>query len=200
MIFGGSFDPIHNGHIQIANAAAEACSDKVMMLLSARPGHRNEPYASIEDRWQMLQLACSDQPLLHPSDLEVVRLGRSFAIDTVVDIGATSSRPVVWVIGADAVSLASTWNRYEQLRTVCSFLALHRPESRGHTVPLGFELVNSVELLQESSGRICWLSNPLSSVSATQVRKSVAAGENVENLVPPAVGSYIQSSGLYRTI
>ena len=200
MIFGGTFDPIHCGHLQIANAAAEACSEKVMMLLSARPGHRNEPYASVEHRWKMLQLACFDQPLLEPSDIEIGRIGRSFAVDTLVDIGATSSSPVVWVIGADAVNLASSWNRYEQLRRVCSFLALHRPDSPGHTIPLGFELVKSVELVRESSGRICWLSNPLSSVSATQVRECVASGESPENLVPPAVCSYIQSSGLYRTI
>ena len=198
VIFGGTFDPIHCGHLQIANAAAEACSEKVMMLLSARPGHRNEPYASVKHRWKMLELACVDEPLLEPSDIEVNRMGRSYAVDTLVDLGATSSRPGIWVIGADAVGLASSWHRYEHLRRICSFLALRRPDFPRHTIPPGFESVRNVELVRESGGRICWLSNSMSSVSATQVRECVASGGNPDKLVPLNVWSYIQCSGLYR--
>ena len=204
VVFGGTFDPIHAGHLHAARTVAAACGSSVEMVLAARPGHRNVPAADIEDRWAMLEIACRGDDRLDPSRIEIDRPGRSYAVDTLEELGARCDRPVVWVIGTDAVALTRSWHRAGELADLCSFLVLERPDvdSAGGdcalAVPVGFEQVGSVRALFEKSGRIHVLKRKMRGLSATEIRSRIARGEDVDRLLPPGVWTYIKERRLYQ--
>ena len=200
VVFGGTFDPVHNGHMHAARMAAQACDSQVTMVLSARPGHRTPPSASIADRWAMLAAACADDPALAPSDIEVRRPGPSYAVDTLRALGATRADPVIWVIGADAIASIDDWHQHDTLAELCSFLVLDRPGPEGANVssPAGFEPVSCPAGLREVSGSVFVLRQAMLDVSATAIRADLAAGRDVSGLLPVGVWTYIRQRGLYR--
>ena len=134
-LFGGTFDPVHRGHLHAALSVCEALGiDEIRLILSARPSHRKTPGATISQRWDMLCLACASDPRLRPDDREIRRARPSFTVDTLAELRAEHPRePLVWVIGSDAYALLPSWYRWQRVLELCHLLVLNRP---GHALDL----------------------------------------------------------------
>lgn len=196
-ILGGTFDPVHLGHLHAARIASAALNAPTTLLLAARPRHRAAPVASVAQRWRMLQLATRGQPGLLASDLEVNRPGASYAVDTLAAMAG--AKPLVWLIGSDALAMVATWHRAEDLPALCHFLVFDRPGSQRQAAPAGFRTLPSVgDLVDRKSGCICYLSANMLDISSTGVRRTVAAGGDAGALLPDEVWAYIRTNEIYR--
>lgn len=192
-IMGGSFDPIHLGHLAAAEEARVALGlAQVLFVPCGDPYHRQAaPLASREDRYQMTVLATADNPHFIASRIEIERPGPSYTIDTVRALKQASPQTDYYVIlGADAVALLLTWREHEALLQECCFVVVSR-EGNGQTqarsqVPPAF--------LERSH----WLDMPSLDISSTTIRRRVSEGKPIRYLVPRAVEQYIEQRGLYR--
>jgi nicotinate-nucleotide adenylyltransferase len=184
-IFGGTFDPIHNAHLEMARAAAEHCSlDSILFVPAAHPPHKHgATHASYEDRARMIELAISDDPRFRLSRLEQFT-ERSYSIDTINKV-RTELGPgdeLFFLIGADAFSEIRTWHRWRDVVEAVRFIVISRPGST-YDVPEG-----------TICDRIDGLSMPQSS---SEIRHELAEGGHPDGL-PPTVLRYISDRGLYR--
>ena len=149
-LLGGTFDPVHCGHLRAARLGRAALgSDLVTLVLAARPGHRSAPAAAVEHRWQMLRRATARRPWLRLSRLEAARAGPSYTVDTLAALAG--ERPLVWLIGADAAAEIGTWHRAEELPALCNLLVLDRP---GADRPPPPTLTTPLQLLTKA-GALC---------------------------------------------
>ena len=209
-LYGGTFDPIHLGHL---HAARSVCSKlglaRLRLLLSARPGHRDAPSAPVEARWTMLRLACANDPALVPDDLELRRAVRqtapSYTVDTLLEVRlALPDEPLLWVIGSDALAGLPTWHRWQELLDLAHLVVLHRP---GRALPNAGPVAElmaarrvetaSAALRSKPAGSIVVLELEMLPISATAVREALAKGAPVDKLLPPAVATYILQHRLY---
>ena len=201
-LYGGTFDPIHLGH---QHAAAQAMTsldlDELRFVLSARPGHREQPAASIEHRWQMLCLACADKPGFVPDRTEIDRSGSSFTYLTVKALRAKEQRAIpCWLLGQDSYATLNLWYEWRQLLEECNLVVVERP---GAPVELPAEVaeleaVRGVGQLDRSTvGQIVRLTMPMRDVSASDIRRRIACSEPVEHLLADPVWSYIRRHRLY---
>jgi nicotinate-nucleotide adenylyltransferase len=186
-IFGGTFDPIHRAHLEVARAAARECSlDRVLFIPASHPPHKNAGTAApYEDRYRMVQLACQDQPLFEPSRLEAGRQ-KSYSIDTIERVKAALAPDdeLFFLIGADAFSEVGTWYRCEDVIGSVEFIVVARP-GHDYGVPPGARIRRLESLALE--------------VSSSGIRARLAAGEQPEELPRPVL-DYIRAHGLYRNI
>lgn len=198
-ILGGTFDPVHRGHLHAAGAGRETLDGAaVTLLLAARPWHRAEPSASIEHRWRMLCLAAAQAPWLRPSDQEVRRKRPSYTVEVLAEIDA--DEPLVWLIGRDALSAIPTWHRAADLPRLCHLLVFDRPgaERSEPLVPDGFRCAATAEELSwHRAGGIHFAAAPMLDISATEVRRAVAGGGQPDALLTAPVWAYIRRHGLY---
>jgi nicotinate-nucleotide adenylyltransferase len=206
-LFGGTFDPIHLGHLLAAQEAHERLGLARLILMPAcRRPHKDRPVAtSPADRLQMLRLAVADDARFEVSDLEIRRGGQSYTIDTVTalrrsetseGIRAAAAREIVLLVGSDSVPELPAWHRIGELADLCTLVVMARPGfSTGDLQPL------RRALSQEQVARIAanLLPIPLIEISSTEVRARVAAGRSIRYLVPAPVAGYIAERGLYRT-
>jgi nicotinate-nucleotide adenylyltransferase len=185
LLFGGSFDPVHNGHlITAASAANEIGAHRVLLMPAAVSPHKtaNVPRASARDRLVMLKLAAASSKLLEVSDLELLRPPPSYTIDTVEALRAAEpAEDFVLLIGADQIPKFDAWHRAADLRKLVQVAILARPGSQ-LALPAGTRSVAA----------------PLVDISSTDIRSRVKAGQSIDGLVPPAVVEYIREHGLYR--
>ena len=197
-ILGGTFDPVHLGHLHAARAGRKALGAASVTLLPAgRPWHRPAPVASIEHRWRMLGLAVRQEPGLARSDLEIVRQGPSYTVDTLGVLAGDA--PVVWFIGGDALAAIASWHRADELPALCHLLAFNRPGNNPCLdPPRGFvRAEDAMDLTRYQSGRIHYLRREMCDISASGVRRAIAAGGNPNAWLPPQVWAYIQAHLLY---
>ena len=193
-IAGGTFDPIHFGHLAAARAAQDALGlDRVRFIPSARPPHRpDSPGASGYHRLEMVRLAVADTPGWEASDLELAREGPSYTYDTLTTIGREGLSPlqIFFITGADAFAEVATWYRYPDIFALATFVVVTRP---------GTALASLRARLPEDTARanVVLLEADTPDISATDIRTRVARGESVEGLVPAAVSAYIQKNSLY---
>lgn len=204
-VFGGTFDPVHRGHLHAAQVAREALGGiGVTLLPAARPWHRPPPLASAMHRCRMLELAADGEGLA-VSRLEIDRPGPSYAVDTLRELAgpqaprnAEPRRTVVWCIGGDALDALETWHRAEQLPSLCNLLVFERPGSPRASAPQDFEVVDTAaDLASRRSGGVHFLDAPMLDVSATAVRRAIARGDATGALLPRQVWDYIRRNGLY---
>lgn len=197
-VLGGTFDPVHLGHLHAAHAGRKALGvASVTLLPAARPWHRPAPVASIEQRWQMLGLAVHQEPGLMRSDLEIVRQGPTYTVDT---LGALAGdAPVVWFIGGDALAAIGSWHRADELPALCHLLVFDRPGNKPCLdPPRGFVRTEDVmDLMRCPSGRIHYLRGAMCDISASGVRHAIAAGGDPSAWLPPRIWAYIQAHRLY---
>ena len=198
---GGTFDPVHAGHLHAARSARNALdATAVTLLLAARPWHRPTS-ASVAHRWRMLCLAAQDDPGLVPSNVEVRRSGPSYTVDTLA--GLADEAPVTWLIGRDALDDIGSWHRVEKLHKLCHLLVLDRPGADGVKAPLvphGFEWVDDPrELATENNGGIACLPDAMLDISASQVRRMIRQNNDASALLTQEVWSYIRAHGLYAS-
>ncbi len=208
-LFGGTFDPVHLGHVHGARQVCSALGlSQINMVLSARPGHRDAPGTSVAHRWRMLQLACADDERLLADDSEIRRAAKgerpSYTVDTLEEMRRRSpEEKVLWVLGSDAFMELPTWHRWREVLNLAHLVVLNRP--RAKLAPTG-ELA---DLLQKHrvhappetpSGGIICLEAEMQDVSATQVRAMLAAGSSARDLLPATVYNYIRKHGLYGVL
>jgi nicotinate-nucleotide adenylyltransferase len=201
-LFGGTFDPVHNGHLHAARAVLTALGiNEIRLVLSARPSHKDSTGASLEQRWAMLQLACAEDPRLIPDDREMHRQRPSFTVETLEAIRAESpDDDLVWVIGSDAFALLETWYRWQEVLKLANLIVLRRPGefpvmSEQMTAYTAAHQVDSLDGCHK--GGIFMLEDAMQEVSAQGIRAEVAAGHDVGHLIPRPVALYIRDNHLY---
>lgn len=196
---GGTFDPVHNGHLHAARVAAGALSCPVRLVLSAHPPHRPEPLASAERRWAMLELACAAEAGLDADDVELRRGGPSYTVDTLEALRLRhGDEPLSWIIGTDAFNEIHTWRRWRRVLDLGHLLVLPRPgaELEGAALKLYLEH-RCIDLERHPAGGIRLLDEAMLPVSASAVRALIAKGSDAGHLLPEGVCAYIKQHGLY---
>lgn len=201
-LFGGTFDPVHNGHLHAAEAVLAALGvDEIRLVLSARPSHKDSTGASLAQRWAMLELACADNPALIPDDREMHRQRPSYTVETLEAVHAEApDEDLAWVIGSDAFALLDTWYRWRDVLKLANLIVLRRP---GEFPAMSAEMAAYTEAHLVDSlagchkGGIFMLEDAMQEVSAQAIRADVAAGRAVGHLIPPPVALYIRNNHLY---
>ncbi len=198
-LLGGTFDPVHCGHLHAARQGRAALgADLVTLMLAARPWHRPAPAAAAEHRWEMLRRATARRPWLRLSRLEAARAGPSYTVDTLAALAA--QRPLVWLIGADAAAEIGNWHRAEELPALCNLLVFDRPGAGRPPLPAGFEEADAAALAGRSAGAVHYLDAPMLAASGTALRRAIAAGRTPQALLPAEVWAYIRRHGLYGAL
>ena len=203
-LYGGTFDPVHLGHTHAALAVARALDlSEVRMVLAARPGHRGEPASSIADRWAMLELGCAAHARLVPDDIELRREGESYTVATLEAVRAADPAAApCWIMGQDAFATLPIWHRWRELLDHGNLVVVDRPGDWREEPPEVAALVSRHEretLRPDSVGQIVRLEMPMLEVSASDIRRRVAAGQSVAHLLAGPVNTYIREHGLYRS-
>ncbi|AFY30550.1 nicotinate (nicotinamide) nucleotide adenylyltransferase [Calothrix sp. PCC 7507] len=198
-IFGGTFDPIHWGHLLVAETALHQVSlDQVIWLPSLNPPHKQA--ALFEHRVEMLQRATEDHPAFTVSLIELNRSGMSYAINSLTDLSAFyPNTHWYWIIGLDAFQTLPRWYRGYELAQMCDWLIAPRLLG-GETIAQSELICKQVEQqLQNQSSTIHWqfLNIPLVGVSSSLIRQCIRKNHSIRYLVPESVRSYITAHQLY---
>jgi len=199
-ILGGTFDPIHLGHLAIAEAAADELELERVLFVPARfPPHRSSPpRASAEDRATMVELAIAGNPRFAMSTVELESAGPSFTADTVETLSrderAAGRRPDLWfIVSAEAFAGFLDWNDPARILGAARLVVLPR---EGHPPP---DLAPLAAALPGLADRVSVLDGPRIRLSATEIRRRAGRGLSVRYLVPDAVAAYIAERRLYRS-
>lgn len=205
-LFGGTFDPVHNGHLRAAWEAAEQLDAEVRLLPANVPPHRPQPVLSAGQRVALLRLALAGQSRLVLDTRELDRAGPSYTVDTLCELRTEigDERPVVLLVGADAFAGLPSWNRWLQLFELAHVAVLDRP---GPARERPAELVEQISARRctvdgawRTRGAGCILSLDVTDldISATAIRADIAAGREPRFLLPDAVRDAIAAHGWYR--
>lgn len=198
-LYGGSFNPIHHGHLIVArHLAEELLLDRLIFLPSAQPPHKSgATLAPADHRAAMVRLAIAHESVFEFSDVDLSAGGPSYTIDTVAHFRQMLGMDIIlyWIIGADSLAELPTWYRVRALVDSCRIITAGRP---------GWETIDWSQLRSRlSEDQIAMLqagmmNTPLIDISATDIRRRVRAGRSIRYLVPDAVRNYIETHGLYR--
>jgi nicotinate-nucleotide adenylyltransferase len=206
-LLGGTFDPIHLGHLAAARETSRSLDlDRVRFIPAARPPHRSDsPAASGYHRLEMAKLAAADTPGWEVSDLELKREGPSYTYDTLAAVAGEGLTPlqIFFITGADAFAEIATWHRYPQVLDMAHFVVVARPGSTlsalaGRLPELTSRMIDSSAAAAATKTQIFLVAADTPDVSATDIRRRVAAREPIDGFVHPAVAKYIEQHGLYR--
>lgn len=195
-VFGGTFDPIHMGHLVVAEEArVQLGLDEVLFVPAGRPWFKSEmPMTEAKHRLAMVEMAIASNPTFRPSKIEMCRPGPSYTVDTLEtlhdDLGEDAQLYVV--LGADALSELERWHRPRRILELATVVGVTRPSHR--SVDLG-RLSAS---LGSAGDRLRLLEGPLIEVSGTEIRRRVHEGISIRYLVPDAVEAYIEEHRLYQ--
>ncbi len=216
-LFGGTFDPIHMGHIKAATEVMEAFSlDKIMFIPSALPPHKTlDRVTKAESRIEMTRLAISDHPDFTVSAVELERPGISYTIDTVRYLQSTMEEKTAFyfILGLDAFFEIETWKSYKTLFRVIPFIVMTRPfngHQKGTAVENGihdylktkisldyrYNALESCFIHDDNQTIFIFKVSPME-ISSTEIRNLIQKGMPFQYLVPEKVESYIKSKGLY---
>ncbi len=210
-LFGGTFDPVHNGHLRMAIEVREAFGlPRLFLVPAAQPPHKpNQPISPAPHRLAMTQAAVAGVEGLSVLDLELRREGPSYTLHTVREVRESNpGSEVLLLVGADAFSEIGTWHRYEELLGECDFLLLARPGTPPeNSFPPGVLLELEESRCYSLPGRSYRLSGgrkvlcpdlPVLDISSRSIRDKVRKGRSIRGLVPPEIERYIAAHELYR--
>jgi nicotinate-nucleotide adenylyltransferase len=194
-ILGGTFDPVHNGHLTIASEVKEKLGlKKVLFIPAGQPWQKS--YRKITptgQRVKMVELAIAQVPEFELSYIEVDRPGSTYTVDTMAELSKKyDSEELYFIIGWDALLGAPYWKEPEKIIKLCYVVTVPRP---GITPPYVAELDKVIPGIAE---RLIMLESPLVDISSSDIRERVAKGRPYADLVPKEVADYIKSNGLYR--
>lgn len=204
-IFGGTFDPVHIGHLRPALEVAEALELPELRLVPARvPPHRSDPGAPAEHRLDMLERALDGQSRLVIDRRELGRGGPSYSVDTLNSLRAEfPDSPLALVIGEDAFASLSSWHRWTEIPELAHLVVMTRPGS-ARVLDAALEELSArrrvsgpAELREAPAGRLLAVGVTALDVSASRVRELLASGRDPRWLVPDPVLDYIRENGLY---
>ncbi len=197
-VLGGTFDPVHNGHIMVAEEVrASLALSEVIFLPTGQPWLKAERQISpAEHRIQMLRLAIAGKPYFKLSTIEIERAGASYAVDSMGELkkqfGAEAE--LVFILGWDSLAQLPRWKEPSRLLALCRLVAVPRP---GYRLP---DLGSLEAAIPGLSQRLVLLEKPEIAISATEIRKRVAQGLSISHLVPGPVAEYIRQHKLYLTV
>lgn len=199
VLFGGTFDPIHIGHTTVASQAAEHIgADKVVLIPAKRSPLKNFlPEASNSDRFEMLSLAISGFQKFSVSDYELTKSEPNYTLDTVRKFQADyhGNALIYWLAGADNIDELARWYRISELIDECNLSIMYRA---GCKLPdfRCFEAIWGAERVEKLKQNV--IATSLIDISSTEIRKRLADGLDVDDMVASAVAEYIREHGLYR--
>lgn len=214
-ILGGTFDPIHYGHLRAAAEVRDALRlDEVRLIPANVPPHRAPPVASPEARLAMTTLGCAEFPGLIADDREIRRAGPSYTVQTLQEMhDEHPGRPLAMIIGSDAFAEIAGWKRWEQLFTLAHFIIVDRPDRP--LVPEALEpavriqcerrlTTDPMRLSRQLAGAVIRQPVTPQPISATALRAALAGGSDarmrIGGLLPAAVLAYIERNQLYRSV
>lgn len=214
VLYGGTFDPVHNGHLGVARHARDALRAQVRLMPAADPPHKGPTHADAGQRARMLALAVADEPGLGVDLRELERDGPSYTVDTLRALRSEVGPDAPWAIlvGADSFLALETWHRWGELFALAHIVVAQRVvDGATAAEPIRDRLSPALAaatqdrwtadpqgLHAEPAGRVLALRQPLFPQSASALRLRIAHGEPWRDQVPPAVADYIRAHGLYR--
>lgn len=183
-VFGGTFDPIHNGHLAVAKAAlAQSRLDLVLIMPAGEPWQKSDRHVTdASHRLEMVRLAAAEVPGLEVDDRELLRPGPTFTIDTLESF--SSEHELFLVLGADSAVGLPTWHRAQDVMRRATVMVVPRP---------GWDPERVLEIVP---GAVVLEMGPVD-VSATMIRDRIGAGDDVDGMIPPAVAEYAVANHLY---
>ena len=193
-VFGGSFNPVHNGHIQVARYALSECAlSKVVFLPNANPPHKGKVHmADAIHRYNMVSLAVSGIKDFCVSDYEMKSTAPSYTIDTMRHMHRIyKESQLYFIIGADSLYTLHLWKSYNELIKECSFIVADRNCNEGSGIHSFAQKIN------EHGGNVKVISMPKIDVTSTSIREKVLNGEDVSEFLPKGVNEYIKRNDLY---
>jgi nicotinate-nucleotide adenylyltransferase len=206
-ILGGTFDPIHYGHLRPADEVRKALAlSEIRVIPAAQPPHRRQPVASAAQRLRMAELAVAQMPGFVIDDREYRRGGPSYTVLTLESLRAEfGTQPLCLLMGMDAFIEIESWHQWSRLPALAHFVVMHRP---GSPLPAAesdlpewarARIARSPrELAAQPAGGILFQPVTPQDISATRIRAAIAAREDVRAWLPPAVWQYIDTHNLYR--
>ena len=185
-LFGGTFDPIHNGHLRLAETARRELSlDRVVFLPARVPPHKGRPAASARDRWNMVRLALRGRRRFSASRYDLSR-APAYTVRTVRHFRKLCPwAEIYFLMGTDSLRELPRWRRVDEILSLCRIAAARRPSFTLRSVP------------RSVRRRLVWLRTPGLAVASRGLRERLRRGKSVSGLVPPAVARYIRERSLY---
>ena len=210
-LFGGTFNPIHLGHLRGAEEIWQAFQlEEVIFIPSSIPPHKaSENVIDAKHRLEMVKLATSANPHFSTSDLEISRSGKSYSIDTVRFFRERNGAVFFFILGGDAFGEVETWKNFRDLFSLCHFAVMARPgfQKNISASPFPKSLVSDFRYdpgenawVHVSGHRVHFIEISFLDISSTKVRELIEKGKTVRYLIPSEVAAYIEAHGLYRKI
>ncbi|MGB8253697.1 MAG: nicotinate-nucleotide adenylyltransferase [Anaerolineaceae bacterium] len=193
-IFGGTFDPVHVGHLILATESASQLDlDKVLWMVTADPPHKGEEVRPVEHRLAMVAAAIDEDPLFEISRIEIDRPGPHLAVDTMLQLHEQYPQDtLVYLMGGDSLEDLPDWYKPGEFITACDEIGvLRRP---GHVI----DMPKLERVLPGITAKVRFIDSALIDISSTQLRQAIADGKPFRYSLPPDVYRYIIQTGLYR--
>ena len=209
-LLGGTFNPIHFGHLRMAQELADALQlDEVRFIPSANPPHKSTPEVSATHRAAMVKIAIADNPLFTLDDRELLREGASYTIDTLIALREAlgEKTAICLLLGSDAFIQLNTWHRWHELLNYCHIVLVQRPNLKSAQPKLAEDLEallhdhyseNSADLAENKAGHIHMQKITALDISSTAIRTLFKQGHVPHYLMPEQVISYIKQHHLYK--
>jgi nicotinate-nucleotide adenylyltransferase len=192
-LYGGTFDPIHLGHLILAEQCREACGlDRVWLIATGSPPHKPGGRTAVAHRLEMVRIAIAGYPAFAASDIEAKRPGPHYSVETLEAI--RSDHPdddLFFLIGADSLADLPMWREPERIAQLATIVVVNRP---------GIEEVDPTQLPDFGPGShpLAWVSIPPVGIASSDLRRRLAEGRSIRYMVPRGVEAYIEAHGLYR--
>ncbi len=203
-IFGGTFDPVHYGHLRVAIEILDAFAlEEVRLMPCGIPPHQKTLKTSNEQRLAMLRLGLGQRTPLRLDDREIRRDGASYTVDTLLELKAEfPNHSLAWILGADAFLHFTTWRQWEKILELAHLIVARRPnfslpEAADSTALLAARQGEMTDLHQETAGRIALFSVTQLDISSSKIRQLLENGQDSRYLLPNSVLDFIQKQGLY---
>lgn len=208
-MFGGTFNPIHLGHLRGAEEIYEAFQlEEVIFIPSSVPPHKvTEKVIEAEHRLEMVRLATRSNPHFSTSDVELSRPGKSYSIDTIRFLKERGLDALFFILGSDAFAEIETWKECQNLFSICDLIVMTKPEVQKNSLssPIPQALIPSFRYDPEenvwihlSGHRLYFKEISFLDISSTKVRELIEKGRSARYLIPAEVEAYVQKLGLYR--
>lgn len=193
-LLGGSFDPVHEGHLNLARAALGfGCVERVLFLPSGVPPHKRETFAGTADRLAMVRLAVEDEKDMDICLEEIDRPGVSYTADTLQILSRRfPDDAFALLLGADALMNLRRWYRADEVVRLCRLLVMMRPDEDETRVRA------EARVLCERGAQVGFLKGGMQGISSTEIRQRLRTGKTTGGFVPPKVEAYIREHGLYQ--